>query len=163
MSIFAKRILFATDLSENSAHALRTAIALAANTGGEIHILHAAEPLTNEQKVVLRMFVQSDSKREESVDMRHAHLKEMLTEWTFEASRAQKQDGTAEAIKSQQVVQGHPAEVILLEAKKLDCDLIAIASHEHNSSFTFLGSVAQRVLRRTEIPTLVIPHRKFTG
>ena len=42
MTIFPTRILFASDGSEDSELAATTAVALAKNTGAELHVLHVA-------------------------------------------------------------------------------------------------------------------------
>ena len=60
-------------------------------------------------------------------------------------------------IKSVTVCESYPAEQILKSAKEHNCDLIIMGSHEHGLSHTFLGSVAKRVLRRSHVPTLIVP------
>lgn len=62
-------------------------------------------------------------------------------------------------VASIELVDGYPAEVILRRASELGCDLIIIGADEHGFSHTFLGTVAKRVLRRSSIPTLVVPYR----
>ena len=42
-------------------------------------------------------------------------------------------------------------------AKTHNCDLIVMGSHERGMSHTFLGSVAKSVLRRSHVPTLIVP------
>jgi nucleotide-binding universal stress UspA family protein len=56
------------------------------------------------------------------------------------------------------VLEGFPAEVILREADKLNCDMIVMGSHGKGIiSQTFLGSVTKRVLRRTRKPVFIVP------
>ena len=61
-------------------------------------------------------------------------------------------------IKRTKVVEGYPAEVILSVADEEKCDIIIMGTHGKGViSHTFLGSVAERVLRRTRKPVFVIP------
>jgi nucleotide-binding universal stress UspA family protein len=62
-------------------------------------------------------------------------------------------------VASIELVDGYPAEVIVRRAAELGCDLIVIGAHEHGFTQTFLGTVAKRVLRRSDIPTLIVPYR----
>ncbi|MGB5618311.1 MAG: universal stress protein [Desulfobacterales bacterium] len=53
---------------------------------------------------------------------------------------------------------GYPAEQILRQADKLECDVIVMGTHGKGLfSTTFLGSVAKKVLRRTRKPVFIIP------
>ena len=52
---------------------------------------------------------------------------------------------------------GEPAKEILLFARKIGCDLIAMSTHGHRLlSDWVLGSVAEEVRHRTDIPVLLI-------
>ncbi len=152
-------ILFATDLSRNSTHALRHAASLAQATGAEIHVLHVNEPISEDAKITFEMFVLNEETRKAATERRHEMVRQVLAErqarfWSrFEGDDAQIRD----QVTSIEVTDGHPAEVILRRSKELGCDLIVLGAHDHGFSHTFLGSVAKRVLRRSEIPTLVVP------
>jgi len=64
---------------------------------------------------------------------------------------------TGEAI-SIEVCQGYPPEEILRKADELDCDVIVMGTHGKGViRHSFLGSVAQKVLRRVRKPVFVIP------
>lgn len=55
------------------------------------------------------------------------------------------------------VEEGKPADCILSEAKKQNADLIVMAGHKHSAiERTVLGSVANKVVGRSQIPVLVI-------
>ena len=154
-------ILFATDLSQNSTYALRHAVSLAQATGAEIHVLHVSEPLSEDARVTLEMFVLNEESRHKAIDRRTELVSKVLDErqerfWNAlpEADR-----GIRDQVTSIEVIEGHPAEAILRRAKELGCDLIVLGAHDHGFTHTFLGSVAKRVLRRADIPTLVVPYR----
>ena len=66
--------------------------------------------------------------------------------------------GLMERVERIEVCEGYPAEEILQQAKKLDCDLIVMGSHGKGLlENTFVGSVTRQVLRRTRLPVTVIP------
>ncbi len=159
MTPMITNILFATDLSRNSTHALRHAASLAQATGAEIHVLHVNEPISEDAKITFEMFVLNEETRKAATERRHEMVRQVLAErqarfWSrFEGDDAQIRD----QVTSIEVTDGHPAEVILRRSKELGCDLIVLGAHDHGFSHTFLGSVAKRVLRRSEIPTLVVP------
>lgn len=55
------------------------------------------------------------------------------------------------------VEEGKPADTILSEAKRQKAELIVMAGHKHSAlERTMLGSVANKVVGRSEVPVLVI-------
>lgn len=158
-------ILCATDLSKHSAYTMRHAASLAAATGAKLHMVHAVQPMSEDAKITLQMFMQTTGSSETAMKSRHDHAKAVMAErqrafWDHvddEDKEIQKQ------VASIELVDGYPAEVILRRAAELECDLIVIGAHEHGFSQTFLGTVAKRVLRRSNIPTLVVPYQDDTA
>lgn len=64
-------------------------------------------------------------------------------------------------VRDIRVLAGHPAEVILKQAKKERADVIVMGSHGHTAfGEMLLGSVAHKVTQRSEIPVLLVPARK---
>lgn len=56
------------------------------------------------------------------------------------------------------LIQGATLEMILLESKKLNIDLIVIGHHENSILYKiFAGSVASSVIEHSKIPVLTIP------
>ncbi|MFD2741452.1 universal stress protein [Sulfitobacter aestuarii] len=158
-------ILFATDLSENSTYALCHAASLAQVTGAQIHVLHVSEPLSDDARVAIEMFVLNDKARSSALDKRREMVAQLLQERQekFWAALDGEDGNIRDQVTSVEVIEGHPAEVILRRARELGCDLIVLGAHDHGFTHTFLGTVAKRVLRRAEIPTLVVPYRDETG
>ncbi|WP_108483129.1 universal stress protein [Oceaniglobus ichthyenteri] len=153
-------ILFATDLSENSTYALRNAASLAQATRAEIHVLHVSEPLSDDARVALEMFMLNAESRKRAIEQRGEMIAQLLDErqerfWSALTGDAAK---IREQVTSIEVIEGHPAEVILRRARELKCDLIVLGAHDHGFTQTFLGTVAKRVLRRADIPTLIVPY-----
>jgi nucleotide-binding universal stress UspA family protein len=154
------RILFTTDLSENSTYALRHAVSLAQATSATLHVLHVSEPMSEDARITLQIFMQDETARKDALQTRTEYVKSVLAERQrkFWAAMPEESQDIRNQIESIEVIEGHPAEVILRHSKELNCDLIVLGAHDHGFSHTFLGSVAKRVLRRATIPTLVVPY-----
>jgi nucleotide-binding universal stress UspA family protein len=57
-----------------------------------------------------------------------------------------------------EVCKGYPPEEILRKADELNCDVIVMGTHGKGIiRHSFLGSVAQKVLRRVRKPVFIIP------
>jgi len=161
MSFEFKRILFATDLSRNSYFAFERAVALSKVSGAEIHMLHVVEPLSDDAKTTIRMFIQDPAERATAIKRRiepvREEMKERQDKFWSEVSEGDR--GLRERVASIDIIEGYPAEEILRRAEEKGCDVIIMGAHEHGISHTFLGSTAKRVLRRSRIPTLIVPHK----
>ncbi|MGI9417287.1 MAG: universal stress protein [Geminicoccaceae bacterium] len=154
-----KNILYATDLSENSTIAFSYAAYMAKLTGADLHLLHVMERLSDEAAVTLQTYIQEEDKLHEMLTQRIEKTRERLDNrqekfWSTQSGEDQK---VRAQIKSVTVSESYPAEEILVSAKNHNCDLIIMGTHERGISHTFLGSVAKSVLRRSHVPTLVVP------
>ena len=62
------------------------------------------------------------------------------------------------------LVQGSTVDMILAEADRLHADLIVVGSHGHGAVYDILvGSVSEGVVRRANLPVLVVPARISRG
>jgi len=154
------RILFTTDLSIHSTYALKHAAGLAKSTGARLHVLHVATPISDDAITTMHMFIQDEDARKKALISRTDYVEQELADQQnrFWGNLAKDEIDIRTQIDSTEVIEGHPAEVILRRARELNCDLIVLGAHSHGFSQTFLGSVAKRVLRRANIPTLVVPY-----
>ena len=149
-----KKILFATDLSKNSAYALYYAIHMAKRDEGKVIILHAVEP-------VPQMLVTFE-------DFKHQIVKDRWDE-TVKKFKERIQDisvkvdlrmGTSsvDLISKILIRLGHPAEEILKVVDEEGCDVIVLGTHGKGFlAQTFLGSVSSAVLHRTRKPVFIVP------
>ena len=154
-----KSVLYSTDLSPNSLIAFGYAAYLAKLTGAEIHLLYVLEKLSDDAVFALQTYVQDEAKRHEMIDQRIEKARKRLEErqeafWSAQSAEDRK---VRSQIKSVTVCESYPAEEILKTASKHNCDLIVMGSHERGMTHTFLGSVAKSVLRRSRVPTLIVP------
>ena len=154
-----RNILYATDLSENAAHACRYAAYLAKLTGAEIHVLHVAEKLSADALLAMEGYMMSEKGREQSLKLRKQRTWEVLQEKIDEFWSQQDEEGSKlrKQIAAVEICEGYPAEEILRKVSTIHCDLIVMGAHEKGIVHTFLGSVAKSVLRRSRVPTLIVP------
>lgn len=154
-----KSILYATDLSENSGYSFRYATYIAKVTGAGVHVLHVVEPLSDDAKTAFMLFLQDEKQRREAFASRLEQARTRLNDFQnkFWAQKSADDLKVRDQIKTLKVVEGAAAEEILKRAKELACDLIVLGSDQHGISHTFLGTTAKRVLRRSRIPTLIVP------
>jgi len=154
-----QKILYATDLSENSAYAFRYAINSAKKHDADIIILHVLETMPPFAHALVDSQLGEEKSKEifhEKVSSTMDRIKKRLQIF---CDRELKDDPeSVDKVVSIEVCQGYPAEEILRKADELDCDAIVMGTHGKGIiSHTFLGSVAERVLRRVRKPVFVIP------
>lgn len=154
-----RNVLYATDLSQNSHIAFGYAAYFAKLTGADLHLLHVLASLSDDAVLALEAYIQDDSKRHEVLDRRIEKARSQLAarQDTFWAKQTAEDQKVRAQVKSVTVCESYPAEEILKSAKRHDCDLIIMGTHERGLSHTFLGSVAKSVLRRSHVPSLVVP------
>lgn len=160
MSAFLNNILFTTDLSENSVYAFNHAVGLAHATGASLQVLHVAEPISEDARITIQMFVQDESIRKTALQSRLEQVKSKLhsAQESYWSTAPEEFQSVRSQVKSTEVIEGHPAEVILRKSRELKCDLIVLGAHSHGFTQTFLGTTAKRILRRATIPTVVVPY-----
>lgn len=129
-------ILVASDLSGSASEVLRTAGALAALTGAELHAVHAAEP---------GGAAGAAGKR------RHADAERSLDD----AARSAVPETVA--VTSAHVAAGRSHEVILHRADEVQADLLVIGPHRGGPEVRqALGTTADRLVRTSGIPCLIV-------
>ena len=154
-----KNILITTDLTLNSEYAFKHAVLLARTSQAKIHLLH----IVPEIDAGFRSYVSAVMGEGQLEKFERLHEDEARTEIRRELEEfAQKEladyPEDFKNIDSIQVLHGHPASQILQAAESLNADVIVMGTHgkgvlEH----AFLGSVAEKILRRSKIPIFVIP------
>ncbi|MGB5745527.1 MAG: universal stress protein [Desulfobacterales bacterium] len=153
-----KKILYATDLSENARYAFGYAVSLANSHDAKITVLHVVEELSSFARSMVadmlgenRLAVIKTEKEKEVI----SDLKTRLEEFCDDVSR--EQPGCPFVVDETIVVTGHPVDQIVRQAEALDADLIVIGSHGGGGlADVTLGSTSRRVLRRCAKPVLVV-------
>jgi nucleotide-binding universal stress UspA family protein len=132
------RILVASDMSESSALAVRTAAAWADAMQSELVVVHAFD-------VPVPTYGDSDG-----LDRARAKAR-------AELSKALQWNGHAELIRSARLVDGEPVDAIARTAADTQADLVVLGSHGRTGlSRLLLGSVAERVLAEERTSVLVV-------
>ena len=165
-NIQIKKILYATDLSENAVHAFAYAVSLANLYGAGITILHVLAKYPGEEFVTNMISAETWEEikqrnyagaRDQLIGKRRgqAALKEALQVFSEEAQP----DAEDRAFVTDEILieSGQPAEVIVECAKKQNCDLIVMGTHGQSAlAEVLIGSTARWVVRHSSIPVLVV-------
>jgi nucleotide-binding universal stress UspA family protein len=154
-----QKILYTTDLSENSGYAFRYAMNSAQKHDAKIYILHVLEKLPSMAHALVDSQLGHDHHKsivEETVARTVDRIKNRLTLF---CERELKDDpGCADRVASIEVCEGYPADEILKKVDQLDCDVIVMGTHGKGGlGQALLGSMAERVLRHTRKPVFIIP------
>ena len=141
----AKKILFATDFSENSVRAGEWVLDYSKEVGAEIVILHVIDSWAG-----IPAYTQGVP-----IDVQHM-IRSMEESTKAELERVAK-DFEAKGVKVATCYStGVPAEEIVQTAIDEDADLIAMGTHGWGAAaHMLLGSVAEKVLRSAKCPVLV--------
>ncbi len=163
-----KRILYATDLSENARYAMAYAVSLANTYCAQIIILHVIDETPEIVDAHVVGYINSD----EWDDIKKRNLDE-----TREALIGKRRDnvmvhevldrfcqrlrpGTKdlETIMDETVIKtGNPVAQILTTAEEKRCDMIVMGTHGRGALMdTMMGSTTSRVTRRSKIPVLSV-------
>ena len=153
-----KRILYTTDLSENSSFAYLYATDLAVKHDAEIIILHVHEQLSSNARAIIDGFL-TEEQREELSHRRPQVLEKIRKRLNAFCEKVQADDPACTyRIKDIKIIEGFPADVILEKAEEFDCDIIVMGTHGKGIiGHAFLGSTAEKVVRRSKKPVLTIP------
>lgn len=138
-----RRILIATDFSEGAATAQRFGLELAAQLGAEVTITHVHDAAS---------FALT-----EAVTVNHDALCEAASVGLGVALRRARAVCPA---ASGMLVDGEASEGILEAAVRSKADLVVVGTHGRSGlARLLLGSVAEKVLRRAEVPVLTVSAR----
>ena len=163
-----KRILYATDLSENARHAFAYAVSLANLYGAGIILLHVLEEISEWLDSSVAGYISAERwqeiKRRQVEEAKetltgkkreYVPIREALDQFCEDVKSSHAdQDFVADEIL---VKRGDPVDEILAQAEKRNCDLIVMGTHGHGIlEDALIGSTARRVVRRSKKPVLVV-------
>ena len=163
-----KKILYATDLSENARYAFAYAVSLANLYGAKIILMHVLPEVPDLLDKQVIGYIDEDrweeikaqhfqEAKEALIGKRKDHLavKDVLNQFSEKVKEGQEGEGfsTDEII----VERGNPVEQIIAQAEKKNCDLIVMGTHGQGTlADAVMGGTARRVLRRSVKPVLVV-------
>jgi nucleotide-binding universal stress UspA family protein len=140
------RLLFPTDGSDAAGSGFEYAVALAADTGAELFVLHVADTSEISHTRIDNEVVDAFVDEGESI------VEEMVASI-----------GTRDVDVTTDVVQGIPDETIVQYAEQYDIDTIVMPTRGRQGVQHLVGSVTERVLRRAPMPVLALPPGAASG
>lgn len=143
-----ERLLVPLDFSDASKTALHRGADLARRTGADLHVFH-----------VVPGFEPVDRDAFEDLDPDDQDFyRRVWDRADFDLTRLLTEVGTDDLKVRRVLSYGLPSSLILEYADDQDIDLIVMGTHGRRGLRRFmLGSVAEEVIRRAEIPVLVVP------
>ncbi len=153
------KILVTTDFTENSDHAFRHAVMLARQNDAQIYLLHVL-PLVDSSMRSYLSSVLGENKLEE---LEHSNMEKARSSMTKELSEFAKKElkdypDDYARFAGAEVAAGHPVVKILETADRLNVDVIVMGTHGKGPlEHVFLGSTAEKVLKKSPRPVFVIP------
>jgi len=154
-----KNILYATDLSRNSAFAFRYALKLANCFDAGITVLYILPLMDSAMEIPIITQMGEDNyyklreeKSRETIEGIKGRIRQL--------SEKEKEDTQMkiDRVSSIMVHEGDPVEEILTTADELNSDIIILGSHGKGIlKHTFLGTIPEKVLRRSRRPVLIVP------
>ena len=144
-----KKIIVAVDFSNATPGVLQMATSLAKAYGANLELLHVIEPepsytaygFTPDEFPAMNAF------HEEAQRRATTKLEEFLTEVRKEVPAA-----------NSHMTEGSPLHALLARVAESQADFVVIGSHGHGViASLLLGSVAEGMVRKASVPTLVVP------
>ena len=154
-----QKILYTTDLSENSTYAFRYAVNSAKHHNARVIILHVVEKLSPFIHALVNSYI-DEKQRKDLLDEKVTYAIDRIRKrlQLFCDRELKDNPECVDMVESIEVVEGYPADEILKKADELHCDVIVMGTHGKGIiTHAFLGSVAEGVLRRVRKPVFIIP------
>ena len=154
-----KNILVAKDLSKESSHVIRYALKMGAKFKAQVHVLHVMPTVDPAVLNMVAMTMGAD-KLAKFNKANEAEMAEKTREQLHRIVMAET-DLMDEEITHPpkiEVIHGEPAPTVLAVADRLGVDMIILGSHSKGRlHYAFLGSVAERVLRKAIRTVVIVP------
>jgi len=159
MSLEIKKILVAKDLSKESSRVIRYALELGYKFQAQVYVLHVMPTVDSSVLNMVALTMGADNLAKFNAT-NEAELAEKTREQLHSIIEAESDLIKCEVIHPPQVEvhHGDPAPMILKVADRLDVDMIVLGSHSKGKlHYAFLGSVAEKILRKTHRSVTIIP------
>ena len=141
-----RRVLYATDWSDASRRAFKTAVAIAKSTGARLTIVHVLTPVL---PAVPQQFIDAVV-----LDQLEKQTKRWITR---ELDKLADKARTADVKATTVLRSGDPVTQIIRAARSDGTDLIVVGTHgRHGLPKLFLGSVAERVVATSPCPVVTV-------
>jgi nucleotide-binding universal stress UspA family protein len=162
MSIKLEKILVAKDLSKESSHVVRYALELACKFHAQIYVLHVM-PTVDPSVLNMVALTMGADKLAKFNALNEADLAEKTREQLHSMIAKEAELMSEEVLHPPKVEvhHGDAAPTILSVADRLDVDMIILGSHSKGRlHYAFLGSVSEKILRKTHRTVVIVPPEK---
>lgn len=160
MSPDVKIILCCIAMGPNSEWVMLHALQEAGVHDAEVHVLHIIPAFEAAMATPIVSFMGEEKFRqlvEEHKDETTEAIKKDIEELKDRILR-EHLDESIDRIHNIHVYEGDPELEILHMAEELDVDMIVMGTHSKAlTHYTFMGSVAKKVLKRCKVPMLLVP------
>jgi len=154
-----QNILVTTDLTPNSEHAFKHAVMIARQSNAKIHLLHVVPEIDSN----FRSYVSAVMGEGNLDKFEKDHESEAKNKIKRELDHFAKTELTnfpqdLERFVGSIVAHGNAVAEILKTADSLQADVIVMGTHGKGElEYTFLGSVTEKVLRKSKRPVFAVP------
>ncbi len=153
-----KKILYATDLSDNARYAFGYAADLAQRYDANVTILYVMESMNHTVEIQVREMMgqeEWDKLRNEKLDYLKQKIIGRIENFCSEMN--DQFDSCRLLVEDIKITKGNPSEEILTLSKDIDADMIVMGSYGHNIlQSALIGGTARKVVQRSKIPVLVV-------
>ncbi|MGD9974870.1 MAG: universal stress protein [Desulfatirhabdiaceae bacterium] len=153
-----KKILYATDLSDNARYALGYAASIANRFDAKITVLHVIEEISQQLSFQMVDLLGEEKWQELQKSRSQEIVQSIRKKIEVFCSDMDTQNSQCPFVISEiKVVFGHPVEEIISESTSAPYDLVVMGTHGHGVlAGAMLGSTAMRVVRRSVVPVTVV-------
>jgi nucleotide-binding universal stress UspA family protein len=151
-----KKILFPTDLSENSRFAAAYAAMMADRFGAKLTMMYVIEKLPTTGKSFLLDYITEDQWNEIQSKKRTEYEKNLKRQVEAFCQETSAEIPECPLLVEETLIRdGDPAEEIVREAARFD--MVILGTHGRNAMAEHLmGNTARRVVRRSPVPVTVV-------
>ena len=154
-----RSMLFATDLGLYAPYVMQHALALARTFKADLYVIHVVEPIGLFAESVLQSYL-DEAALSEWQSKGLSTVMATIEQRVLDSFREEWGEGEQDLqwIRSVNVIQGDPCEVILDQLRKLSVDLLVVGSHSQATGVAVpLGRTAARVLQLSPVPVYLVP------
>jgi nucleotide-binding universal stress UspA family protein len=152
-----KKILYVSDIEDGSRPAFRMAVSLAKQYAADIVFLHVITPIPNSVVLTLESTLSADAYsqlQKEGMGNLKAVIDERIGAFCISELESLDSQPYIESL----VLEGIVHEKIVEVAHKIEANMIVMGTRTHSATKQFfMGSVANKVMRNSDVPVLVVP------
>jgi len=160
MSYGIKNILCCIAMAPSSERVLLRALMEADGHDANLHVLHIIPSFDATMATPIVSFMGED-KFKQLIEEHKAEATEAIKTNILalkEKILAENLEGSVDRVVDIHVYEGDPELEVLNMTDKLKADMVVLGTHTKGiTQYTFMGSVAKKVLRRIKVPVLLVP------